>query len=452
MLKQKTLLQFIFIAMLSMATLTQKSWADYKDMKKEDILQEVDNDVVKLHEYQPYICYALHEVEASIGVFATKYENYYKPGRNLFRKIWNSIFIDKTLLNKNYYTANFDLKNLFYEFRLLKKDQSEEMNKLDNSDMQLSEDLTGASALADIMKSIDNSDFKGQFNNLNVEDNKFNYYLLGKMFADTLFKDKFLCYDIPELSLLLFRMFHYNLLDAKFLYRFFNGFYDSLYEEIPNYKETKVRNYLMEQFFTYNLQTMLDIEYEMANEFVKMFNHKQSKEEIDNMIHEFSSLYGFILREVKVYTLEHNGSLSSYVKQYHSNPKLFVMNSIKQSGVYVSIFFYRYIKGLLLAPLGPIGGFVVTDALTDVNKDIEKYIEVKLGPDHPDSMRFLKDKSLKKDSFLKSNCLEDYVGIFERNVSKSEACEKCRIVDLAMLYAEFEQKPEIVKTGIKVVL
>lgn len=426
---------FIFLA----SALSQKSWADYQSKTEADIMAEVQEDIVALHNYPPFVCYALHKVEEKVATFVTKYESYYRKNRSFIFKIWNAIFFDKDKLNKNYYAAHFDLKNYFYEFRMLKKENTPSVNDLDNSELNLHDSQVKVDEHDSLLWSISDSKNKGKFDKFRIEDETFNYYLIGKMFATTLWNRQFMCYTVQELSLLIFRIFNHGFLDTKYIKRFFNGFYDGLYTATSNPAEDYLRGYLMEQFFTYNLQVMLNFDAVTAENLIKVFDHRQNKQELDDLITEFSTLYAYIIREVKIFWLSHNGSMESYLRQYHQNPKLFIENTGRGASVFLSIYAFRFLKGMILLPAHTFGAYVIEEQFKELSISLEKKIQDKLGPKYPDAIKQIQEVYLNRENAIPTKTFESFVETFEEYVAFIEKNEKCKFVDLVTLYETFQR-------------
>jgi len=433
------LFTFIFISTLFASTLSNESWDEYESKSEVEMLAEVQGDIHALYSYPPYICHALHEVQEKINIFVTKYESYYRKNRSFVFKIINFIFFDKDQLNKNYYVANFDLKDYFYKFKMLKADNSESVNKLDSSELNLHDSQVQVNEHDSLLRSISDPKNKGKYDKYRTDDQAFNYYLIGKTFASTLWDKNFMCFSVQDLSLLIFRIFNYGFLDTKYIKRFFNGFYDGLYAETSDPAENLLRGFLLEQFFTYNLQVMLNFDKTTAGNLVKVFDHRQNQEELNDLITEFSTLYAYIIREVKVFWLGHNGSMKSYVRQYQQNPKLFFENVGRNASVYLSIYGLRYLKGMILHSATTFGAILIDDQFREVTNQFEQKIIEKLGPKFPDSIKQFQEGYLSKEHAVPTNTFENLVETYEEHAAVAEKFEQCKFVDLMTLYTTFQR-------------
>jgi hypothetical protein len=427
----------ICIFILTGTALFLESWQKYEGLEVLDILGEVEqNDIIKLHKYQPYICYNLKETEMSIFDFSSRYEDYYKSRKRLLGKMFNFFFYDQAKVNKIYYMSNFQLKNMFYNFRLLKEQEDDVTNAKDDSEISLSRKNDENEESSSLILSFENSKIKEEVKEFKIQSEDFNYYSLGRFFANLLLKDKFVCYSVHDLSLLIFRIFHYKYLNITYVYRFFKGFYDSLFEAVDDIRETKLRNILMERFLIHNLQVFLNVDQEMAQILVSMFDHKQTKNEVNQMILEFSSLYSFILKEVHYYRKTHNSDFKSYSTLFKSNPKLFVTNMLRSTSIFVVIFSFRLIKSLFLAPIAPFGELIVEVAMADASIELENTVRKILAPKHPEALRYLENKYFKASSELQTNSLEDFIKIFEEMTNSVKKVDQLDIVDLTAIYAQ----------------
>jgi hypothetical protein len=440
MIAKSKINSFLFLLLIVGSTFLLKSWEEYKGLELEEILSDSnENDIIQLHKYPPYICYSSRETENSILEFSSRYEDYYKSRKSIFGKLYNFIFYDKVKVNKRFYKSNFQLKNMFYAFRLLKEQQPSVANDKDDSKMALSRMDDENEESSSLILSLENSKIKEEVKDFRIPSEAFNYYSLGKFFANLLLKDKFVCYSVHDLSLLIFRIFNYKYLNIAYVYRFFNGFYDSLFEDVKDIQESKVRRVLMERFLTYNLQIILKIDEKMAQILVSMFDHKQSKEEINQMIFEFSSVYSFILKEVHYYRKTHNEDFKSYSTLFKKDPKLFVTNLLKTTSIFVSIFAFRLVKSLILSPIAPFGELVVEIAMTDASKQVEEKIREVMAPEHPEAFSQLESKLFKTSSEVTTNSLEEFIQFFEQTTDSAKRVEQLNIVDLTYLYESYAQ-------------
>lgn len=167
--------------------------------------------------------------------------------------------------------TKIELKSVFYWIGAAKQEQPQDLQNLDDPNLQLPQQFMNVKFSQINPPVIHAIGINYLMAIAKLEDDSFNYYSIGKLLADSLLKDKFMCFTVSELSLFLIRIFNYNIIKAKYMMRLFTGFFEALSALAKDSTESKVCFCLMEQFFKFNVQNFLKEDQEVAQNLVKNF-------------------------------------------------------------------------------------------------------------------------------------------------------------------------------------
>lgn len=420
----KTLFLFILLAQLTRVCRSNvEFWEDFEIYVKggsiTSVLEQKMKDAGVRHSLQfpPYMCYKFREqVLPSLNDFAESFQDILK-GKSVSRwfvDLFTNGSEDKLFYN---YLNAVDRALVFFKptNRVIGVEEIEENLKPKG----------GSSSPHRIIDKVIDRASPALVNPNGLLRERYNYKQIGEFYGRLLYDKKFACFQVPELSLVIFKLFYFRIFETTYLSEFFDGFFGALKDVEDDEPLSKMLSTdSTSTFFGYNLLVLLGISSNLANDLLDIFPEDESRRPA--LIDNFKMLYLTVLKSIEDAEHDERKKRDDFVKDL----LMFKEHAVKKFGKKAAFFTVKYIQclatGAVLGPLGPVGGFafgqIFSTELQEINKAIKDFVDPEDKSGDVASVIF---EPL--GTSLELSHLQNFLGYYESQVSNHKECAFCHL-------------------------
>jgi hypothetical protein len=254
---------------------------------------------------------------------------------------------------------------------------------------------------------------------------------IGRFMGKLIIWDEFICYSVPDLSLLIFKIFYLRMFTVVQVGDFFRGFFGKLEEtaarEGPNGYALKA----LKRFFGFNMLVMLGIDNNMAGRLLKMFAARGEKDSTD-LKNNFVELYSLVLDTISKYEDETDSQKDRMVRQMLQFDK-YALKIVAGHGTFLALVYtLSFLKGMCVGPFGPYLAVVIsqhTSFITDaIENGVKQYLPNSVKDSELTQERLAMEIRSQSGKFNASN-LANFLGYFEKTIEAQKNCSMCRVTD-----------------------
>lgn len=324
-----------------------------------------------------------------------------------------------------------------------------EEEELDSSSLNLSETIRSSGSTKDIFSKLKKMQVDGYKDNNHELEEQINYVTLGRLMAEQLFRNKFACFSVPELSLYIFKLFYYNIVKRQYLLRFYTGFFEYLLAKTEDSKDNSVREALMRKFYGFNLRLFLHFDAEVADRLILLFSNSDKDKEREDLIVNFANLNSFLLKSVRQFEVKQHADLKKYLETFVKGDKKAIKKFGATASMLVSIYIFNYLKGLAESTLPPGVKDVVSHHTapfaSHIHGLIEKFFEVKNAKKA--TVDYFIAGIDDKKAVIPTKEIENFAAKFEEEVKRCGDCAMCQANALFNDFYLFEKDDVVEQQG-----
>lgn len=250
----------------------------------------------------------------------------------------------------------------------------------------------------------------------------FDHYDIGEFYGRLLFYKDFSCYDVPEMSLIIFKMFYYRVFEERYLGDFFRGFFSVLKENRESPASALFQTDTVNSFFGYNVLVLLGMKSTYANRLLTTFNTDPERESV--MIDNFIIMYSTVLKTVETAERTRAKEKDEFFKDLISLKE----RAVEKFGRKLSFFTLKYLQALLmgvaLGPVGTLGAVAVTQVFDNELHKIHELIKNIVDPEDTsgNQMNVIIEGA---PSEITLENLRNFLGYFEDQIKTHKNCILC---------------------------
>lgn len=413
---------FIIILLTSIgSTSSVKFWDDYAPFStRKDFVVRLGEEAKNagfssVYEYQPYVCYIFRE--------------YVDSKNNEFTESLNEMLKKHSVSEWFMELVTSNKENKFFDSykQLIVRSYSYFFEKLTPEDALLNEPNELADDLQKPITSrwIDRA-YKKIFEDGKIQTDflrrEFDHFDIGQFYARLLFYKDFSCYDVPEMSLIIFKMFYFRVFEEKYLGDFFRGFFGVLKEAKDSDAAVLFQTNTVNSFFGYNVLVLLGMKSSYADQLLTVFNTDPDRESV--MIDNFVIMYSTVLRTVEAAERTRAKEKDDFLKDLVSLKE----RALEKFGRKLTFFTLKYVQALLmgaaLGPVGTLGAVVVHEVFDSELHKLSNAIKNIVDPEDTsgDQMNVMIEGA---PSEITLDNLRNFLGYFEDQIKTHKNCIFC---------------------------
>jgi hypothetical protein len=454
----RTPIFFIFITLLCVQTsfCRVRKWEDIKTKNEKDWLRELKDDYHKTMRSPEYRCFSFRKMEDIINKFSDRVEEESANRWDVLNFIWNLVIPTDSMIYdlKQHMITTQQLFNDF-SFRMQVAEEVHELEeeKIDGSVFNIKDSINLQSSKLNLVGKIRKAEFSELKSMEAVPDKKVNYITLGRHFAEQLFRGRFSCYSIPELSIYIFKLFYFNIVKKEYILRIFKGFFEYLVRKGKDVKDNQVREELMRKFYGFNLKIFLYFDSEFATNILDMFRNDDKKTYPRLLIENFTNLYLFVLKTINTYEVDKKANIDEYIDYFVKNDSKTLERAGRKASMLVAIYTVNYLKSLAESILPPGIKEMVSHHTSPILSSIHETIrEICTGKKNEDEIvEYYTTNIDNKKVVIPMKDIKNFSENFKMRVEACNNCEMCQANALFNDFYVFEKHKTQTESPIKII-
>jgi len=163
---------------------------------------------------------------------------------------------------------------------------------------------------------------------------------LGKFLGDLMFDGTGQCYDYPEMALLVFRLFYYQIIHPKFAKEIFHGLFANI--DFSN-KSPKLPRALMEnELYVYLISALLSVDDKQISELITSINKLYDEKKRESVVNRLTEILEIWLTDLQEFEATNELTYPQKIKAFRNSKNTELVNSIvKKQTALVSLFAYK---------------------------------------------------------------------------------------------------------------
>lgn len=296
--------------------------------------------------------------------------------------------------------------------------------------------------------------------NLNLINHKAeDFKALGHHFGRLLLRDKFSCFEVPDLSLLIFQLFYHRVLPLSAVRPFFRGLF--AYLTWPSKGDREDDAYIQcafHSFFGLNMYAFLGVENSLVEALIQLMVDSVGEIEVVKYLEKnFVETYELVLSTVFIFQEFQETAVKRLVKGLLK----FESHALKTIGEKGTVFALGYVMGLVKGflnlpitqlgdmlkvtcgalgeyfeiPLGKLGSIFVEKGAAGVEEMLKKTISLYLPKDnsHQEKAEDLSEMIKERTPVFDTELLQNFEEHFQKKIQTCTSCTMCKVQKVVSL-------------------
>ena len=271
---------------------------------------------------------------------------------------------------------------------------------------------------------------KDQSNKFDEEIESLDLAKAGTAFSKLVFMDDFLCMNVPDLSLFIFKLFYLEMFPRSRFREFMDAFLKNLLviAKENNEKGEYVHHYLKE-FFGYNLFVIMGINNSLADQLFDMLI-RQDSQNYSDLFANFIQLYELTLDLVNQYQDKTDHKKQNFFKKLVKFDKS-ALKKLVGGATFLSLFYsVQILKGMGLGLTGMVAGVVLNEyadqLINPLVDKVKSYFPSQEYDDQVQCQSLISNVQSTHKGFEVKN-LDRFLEYFEEAVQNYKGCHMCKI-------------------------